>query len=98
MPDQTTQQQIATLQAQVKKLNTSRDQLIRDTGAAERKLEEAMEKLKELGIDAAGLTSKELQDMAVALEGQLTDKLAELSTKVAESEALIQKANQLRGV
>lgn len=97
MPDAETLQQIATVQTQVKKLQTSRDQLIRDTGVAERKLEESLEKLKELGIDAAGLTSKELQDMAVELETTLKSKLTELSTQVTNSEALVAKANALRG-
>src|SRR5271156_4601673 len=60
------EEQLVILQARVKKLTASRDTLIRDQGAAERKLEEAQEKLRELGIETQGLTSKQLEVEATA--------------------------------
>jgi hypothetical protein len=91
------EEQLVVLQTRVKKLATNRDQLIRDQGAAERKLEEAQEKLRELGIETDGLTSKQLQEKAEELETQLEAKVAELVVKVEEGEALVAKYQQVRG-
>jgi len=97
MPDQETLNQLAGLQTRVGKLTKSREQIIRDTGIAERKFEEAVEKLKELGIDASGMDSKKLQETAEELEAQLVSKVAELTGKVQDGEALVAKYQQLRG-
>jgi chromosome segregation ATPase len=92
------EEQLVVLQNRVKKLAGNRDQLIRDQGAAERKLEEAQEKLRELGIEVEGLTSKQLQEQAERLEAQLATKVGELTSKVEEGEALVAKYQQVRGV
>jgi|SRR5271157_2945727 len=92
------EEQLVVLQNRVKKLATNRDQLIRDQGAAERKLEEAQEKLRELGIETEGLTSKQLQEKAEELESLLVVKLGELTSKVEEGEALVAKYQSVRGV
>jgi hypothetical protein len=97
MPDQGTIDQLAALQARVGKITKSRESIIRDTGVAERKFEEAIEKLKELGIDASGMDSKTLQKTAEELEGQLVAKVLELTGKVQDGEALVAKYQQLRG-
>lgn len=97
MPDQL-EEQLVVLQNRVKKLAGNRDQLIRDQGAAERKLEEAQEKLRELGIETEGLTSKELQAQAEALEAQLAAKVEEITAKVVEGEQLVAKYQEVRGV
>ena len=91
------EEQLVTLQARVKKLTASRDTLIRDQGAAERKLEEAQEKLRELGIETQGLTSKQLEVEATALEAQLAIKVKEITAKVEEGEALVAKYQEIRG-
>jgi predicted ATP-grasp superfamily ATP-dependent carboligase len=90
------EEQIVVLQTRVKKLAGSRDQLIRDQGAAERKLEEAQEKLHELGIETEGLTSKQLQEQAEALEAQLASKVAEITSKVEDGEQLVAKYQTVR--
>jgi len=91
MPDQETMQQLTGLQARAKTLTGYRDKLIRDTGIAERKLEEAVEKLKELGVDASGLNSKELQALAEEFEAKLAAKVAELTAAVEEGETLVER-------
>ncbi len=91
------EEQLVVVQNRVKKLAGSRDSLIRDQGAAERKLEEAQEKLRELGIEVEGLTSKQLQEQAEKLEAQLATKVTELIAKVEEGEALVAKYQQVRG-
>lgn len=90
------EEQIVVLNARVKKLAANRDQLNRDAGAAERKLEEAQEKLRALGIETEGLTSKQLQEKAQELEAELGTKVTEITTKIEEGEALVAKYQQVR--
>jgi hypothetical protein len=92
MPDQ-----LEDLQRRVKTLAGSRDQLIRDQGAAERKLEESQEKLRALGIETTGLSSKELQAQAEALQAELATKVEEITANVVEGEALVAKYQSVRG-
>jgi hypothetical protein len=92
------EEQLVVLQNKVKKLALSRDQLIRDEGAAQRKLEEAQEKLRELGIETEGLTSKQLQAKAEALESELGEKLVTLATKVEEGEQLVAKYQSAKAI
>lgn len=96
MPDQQTVDQLVALQGRVRVLTKNRDAIIRDTGAAERKLEEALEKLKALGLDASGLDSKQLQEVAEKFEAELAACVQDLSSKVAEGEQLVAKYQQLR--
>jgi len=91
------EEQIVVLQTRVKKLGTNRDALIRDQGAAERKLEEAQEKLRTLGIEVEGLDSKQLQKKAEELEAALAVKVTELTATVEEGEALVTKYQSVRG-
>jgi hypothetical protein len=91
-------EQLEMLQSRVKKLSALRDQLIRDEGAAARKLEEAQEKLRALGIETAGLDSKALQVQAEALEAELEAKVAELTAEVEKGEQLVAKYNQVRAI
>jgi len=91
------EEQLVLVQNRVKKLAVNRDQLIRDQGAAERKLEEAQEKLRELGIEVEGLSSKQLQEQAEALEAQLSAKVDDLIKKLEEAEALVAKYQSVRG-
>lgn len=90
------EEQLVVLQNRVKKLASSRDQLIRDQGAAERKLEEAQEKLRELGIETEGLTSQQLQAKAEELEVELTVKMVEVEAALTKGETLVTKHQSVR--
>ncbi len=94
MPTQL-EDQLVSLQTRVKKLAANRDQLIRDQGVAERRCEEAAEKLRELGLDVAGLSSKELQNKAEELEAQLAEKVKEITAQVEAGEALLTRYQQI---
>lgn len=91
-------EQLELLQSRVKKLSALRDQLIRDEGAAARKLEEAQEKLRVLGIETTGLGSKELQAQAEALEAELEAKMVELTAEVEKGEQLVEKYQQVKAM
>lgn len=88
MPDQTANLQ--NLKARVKTLATNRDRLIRDAGAKESQLEQAYEKLRELGVaDPENLSTKDLQALAAKYELELEQKVTTITAKVAEGEALM---------
>ena len=85
------------IQSKVKELAGKRDQIIRDQGIEERKLEEAYEKLRELGIEnPENLSAKEIQDLAVKLQAELEEKLVALETQVNAGEALMAKYQTLQ--
>jgi uncharacterized membrane protein len=80
------------IQAKVKTLASKRDQIIRDQGIEERKLEEAYEKLRELGVEKPeDLSAQEIQDLATKLQAELEEKLTTLDTQVTQGEALMAK-------
>ena len=80
------------IQTKVKTLASKRDQIIRDQGIEERKLEEAYEKLRELGVEnPETLSAQEIQDLAEKLQTEFTEKLAALETQVTQGEALMVK-------
>jgi hypothetical protein len=84
------------IQTKVKALASKRDQIIRDQGIEERKLEEAYEKLRELGVDnPETLSAQEIQDLAVSLQAELDGKLAALETQVTQGEALMAKYQEV---
>lgn len=83
---------ITTIQTKVKTLASKRDQIIRDQGIEERKLEEAYEKLRELGVEnPESLSAQEIQDLATKLQTELDEKLTALETQVTQGEALMAK-------
>lgn len=85
------------IQSKVKELASKRDQIIRDQGIEERKLEEAYEKLRELGVeDPEKLTAQEIQDLATKLQKELEEKLAALETQVKAGEELMAKYQSLQ--
>ena len=88
MADKTAELQV--LKTKVKTLAANRDKLIREHGAKESQLEQAYEKLRELGVkDPENLSTKELQTMAERYELELGLKVDLITAKVAEGEALM---------
>lgn len=80
------------IQAKIKILASKRDQIIRDQGIEERKLEEAFEKLRELGVEKPEeLSAQEIQDLAGKLQAELEEKLTALDSQVTQGEALMAK-------
>jgi len=80
------------IQGKVKALAAKRDQIIRDQGIEERRLEEAYEKLCELGIEKPeDLSAQEIQDLADKLQAEFAEKLAALDIQVNQGEALMAK-------
>lgn len=91
-----TVERLKAAQAKVKALAGDRDRVIREAGAQERKLEEAYEKLRELGIESPEkMTSKQLQTMAEQLREQLTEKLGTIETQIAKGEKLMAQYNAI---
>lgn len=85
------------IQSRVKELTSKRDQIIRDQGSEQRKLEEAYEKLRELGIEnPEKLSALEIQALATQLQTELEGKLATLETQLTEGEALMAKYQTLQ--
>ena len=85
------------IQTKVKELASQRDRIIRDQGIEERKLEEAYEKLRELGIEnPEELSAQEIQDLAVKLQTELEEKLAALETQVNAGEQVMAKYQSLQ--
>jgi uncharacterized protein YceH (UPF0502 family) len=85
------------IQQKVKTLAGQRDQIIRDQGIEERKLEEAYEKLRELGItEPEKLSGQEIQDLATKLQAELEEKLTALETQVNAGEKLMAQYQTLQ--
>jgi DNA repair exonuclease SbcCD ATPase subunit len=82
-------EELKTLQTKVKALVVKREGLIRDAGVEERKVQEAIEKLAELGIDAAKLSVEELENLRVRQQSELEATLSTLNAKVTEADALV---------
>jgi len=80
------------IQGKVKALASKRDQIIRDQGIEERRLEEAYEKLHELGIEKPeDLSAQEIQDLADKLQAEFAEKLEALDKQVNQGETLMAK-------
>lgn len=89
------QEQLKEAQARVKALAGKRDQVIRDAGVEEQKLQQAYENLRQLGVpNPENLTKDELirlsNDTAKTLETHLRGLLETLD----EGEALLEKYNE----
>ena len=87
---------IKQLQEKVKALANKREQVIRDQGAQEQKLEEAYNKLRSLGItDPEKLTAEELEDLATKTQLEFNQKVAELEQQIEQGEALLAKHQEI---
>ncbi len=92
-----TQDTLKQLQARVKALQTSRDQIMRVQAQQEQKRDEAYRNLRELGIDSPeGLTSKQMQALADEKKAELAEKVKALDEQLTQGEGLITKFQELQ--
>lgn len=95
--NEVTQETLKDIQARVKKLQGTRDEIIGTFKVQESKRDEAYAKLKELGIEnPENMTSKELQALADQKRAELADKVTALTEQLAQGEKLIQQYNELQ--
>jgi uncharacterized coiled-coil DUF342 family protein len=89
-----TTDQLQSLKTRVKSLAANRDKLIRDAGAKESQLEQAYDKLRELGVQTPELLSTpDLQALAEKYEVELGEKVEQITVKVTEGEKLLADYN-----
>ena len=92
-----TQETLKELQARVKALQGTRDEVLGTFRVQQSKRDEAYAKLRELGVeDADKLTSKELQALADQKKAELAVKLEELKDQLAKGEQLITEYQELQ--
>jgi hypothetical protein len=85
------------IQNRVKELTSKRDQIIRDQAVEQRKLQEAYEKLRELGIEnPEKLSGQEIAALATQLQTELEGKLTALEMQLTEGEALMAQYQTLQ--
>jgi uncharacterized protein involved in exopolysaccharide biosynthesis len=88
---------LKTIQARVKALQSTRDEIIGTFKVQESKRDEAYAKLRELGIEnPENMTSKELQALADAKRAELAEKVTALNEQLAQGEKLIQQYQDLQ--
>ena len=96
MPE-VTQESLKEIQARVKKLQSTRDEIIGTFKVQESKRDEAYAKLRELGIEnPEKMTSKELQALADTKRAELAEKVSALNEQLAQGEQLIKKYQDLQ--
>jgi len=92
-----TQETLKDIQARVKKLQSSRDEILGTFKVQESKRDEAYAKLKELGIETPEkMSSKELQALADQKRAELAEKITALNEQLAQGEKLIQQYQELQ--
>jgi len=92
-----TQDTLKDIQARVKKLQSTRDEIIGTFKVQESKRDEAYAKLKELGIEnPEKMSSKELQALAEQKRTELAEKIAALNEQLAQGEKLIEQYRELQ--
>jgi divalent metal cation (Fe/Co/Zn/Cd) transporter len=92
-----TQENLKKIQARVKALQSSRDEIIGTLKVQESKRDEAYVKLKELGIaNPEKMTAKELQALADQKKNELAEKIDALNDQLAQVEKLIQQYEELQ--
>ena len=95
MPD--TQEQLRLAQSRVKALSSRRDQVIRDAGIEEQKLQHLYESLRQLGVsDPEALSEEKLKELAALTQAQLEENLKGLSDALAKGEALLREYETLQ--
>ena len=93
------QEQLRDAQARVKALAARRDQLIREAGVEEQKLEQAYESLRQLGVEnPQNLTEDGLKELAKDTEQRLSIEMNNLMDILAKGESLIKEYDQRQGV
>lgn len=90
-------ERLTQLKARVSALQSGKDQINREAGIEQRKLDEAYEKLRELGVqNPETLSAKELQALADDAKIQLDEKLTALEEQLTQGETLMAKYQQLQ--
>lgn len=85
------------LKTRVNALQSSKDQINREAGIEQRKLDEAYEKLRELGVEnPEAMSAKALQELADTAKTQLDEKLTVLEGQLTQGETLMAKYQQLQ--
>jgi hypothetical protein len=85
------------IQARVKKLQGTRDEIIGTFKVQESKRDEAYAKLRELAIkNPESMTSKELQALADTKRAELAEKITALNEQLAQGEKLIEQYRELQ--
>lgn len=85
------------LKTRVTALQSSKDQINREAGIEQRKLDEAYEKLRELGVEnPEAMSAKALQELADTAKIQLDEKLTALEEQLTQGETLMAKYQQLQ--
>jgi hypothetical protein len=92
-----TTESLKQVQARVKALQSTRDQIMRQQAVQEQKRDEAYRNLRELGIEhPEKMTSKELLALAEQKKAELGEKVSALNEQLTQGEALIEKYNELQ--
>lgn len=92
-----TQETLKEVQARVKKLQSTRDEIIGTFKVQESKRDEAYAKLRELGIEnPEKMSSKELQALADQKRTELSEKVASLNEQLTQGEKLITQYQELQ--
>jgi hypothetical protein len=95
MPD--IQEQLRLAQAKVKALSSRRDQVIRDAGIEEQKLQHLYESLRQLGVsDPEALSEDKLRELAALTQKDLEENLRGLADALARGEALLKEYESLQ--
>ena len=84
------------VQEKIKIFSSKRDQIIGEIGREEGQLENACNKLKELGVEnPEKLTKEELEALTTRVQKQLNEKVATLEEQLKTGEDLINKYQAL---
>ena len=84
------------IQDKIKTFSTKREQIIRDIGGEESKLEDAYKNLRDLGIEnPESLTDEDLTSLMQKTQQELTEKVTLLEQQISVGEELIIKYNNL---
>ena len=95
MPD--IQEQLRLAQAKVKALSSRRDQVIRDAGIEEQKLQHLYESLRQLGVnDPEALSEDKLRELVALTQKDLEENLRGLADALAKGEALLKEYESLQ--
>jgi hypothetical protein len=95
MPD--IQEQLRLAQARVKALSSRRDQVIRDAGIEEQKLQHLYDTLRQLGVsDPEALSEDKLRELAALTQKELEDNLKGLAEALAKGEELLKEYETLQ--
>ena len=92
-----TQETLRQVQARVKSLQSTRDQIITQQAVQGQKRDEAYKNLRQLGIESPEtMTAKQLQALADEKKAELTEKIRLLEEQLAQGEALVAKFQELQ--